>query len=579
MVSGNKNGLKLRITGPDGAVQEAVSDAESVIVGSGAQAAVKLMDPRVSNLHVMLKVDPGGAVTAIDLGSEAGTEVGGQRVVGPRTLSPGDVLMLGGSRVEVVFGDAGGTHPPAGAQVDSAAMQGSMMHAPSRAVPHRPSTSGNQVVPPGLRNRATAPAAAPSPRAKVVRSPATAHLQEPLPPEARPTADNRVLQVRQFWGDQMLAVEHFRDGVPVTVGDGKKNFFQVYADEVGARHTLAVARGERYELTVPAASGVIVTRDGDVRTRDALRSDSQLKASGEHHVYTLGLHERAEVSLGTLTFVVRYVKPSPAVAVNALKELDFTWMKIASITLLGAGAFVLAMLLTPHAAAPSADDILQSQQRVAKFLVKPQQPVDLKRFKLKGAEEGAKAKDEEGKFGKEEAKKAEADPSKAGAPMVNKNKREQDRKVVAQAGLLGRLQGAQGRRGSDVFGPGGLGTGINNALGGLKSGAGLGDAHGVGGMGSRGSGTGGGGTALGLGGLGTKGKGPGMGDAGGIDLVGPRQDGDQDRPRQDDGDWRPGQGRHREDHPQPPERDQILLRDGAEQEPEPRGQGGGGLHH
>ncbi|MET0406632.1 MAG: FHA domain-containing protein, partial [Cystobacter sp.] len=99
---GKKNGLMLRITGPDGSVHEAVSDAESVIVGSGAQAAVKILDPRVSNLHVMLKVER-GAVTAIDLGSEAGTQVGGQRVVGPKTLSPGDVLMLGGSQVEVFY--------------------------------------------------------------------------------------------------------------------------------------------------------------------------------------------------------------------------------------------------------------------------------------------------------------------------------------------------------------------------------------------------------------------------------------------------------------------------------------------
>jgi hypothetical protein len=48
-----------------------------------------------------------------------------------------------------------------------------------------------------------------------------------------------------------------------------------------------------------------------------------------------------------------------------------------------------------------------------------------------------------------------------------------------------------------VFGPGGLGTGINNSLGGLKGGAGAVDAHGVGGLGSRGTGSGGGGTGLG----------------------------------------------------------------------------------
>src|SRR5262249_10246024 len=64
------------------------------------------------------------------------------------------------------------------------------------------------------------------------------------------------------------------------------------------------------------------------------------------------------------------------------------------------------------------------------------------------------------------------------------------------------------------------GSGINQALGGLKPGAGLTDARGVGGLGARGSGVGGGGTALGLGGLGTKGDGPGTGGSGLVDLSG-----------------------------------------------------------
>jgi hypothetical protein len=515
MAAGKRNGLTLRITGPDGTVHEAVSDAESVIVGSGAQAAVKILDPGVSNLHVMLKVETGGAVTAIDLGSEAGTQVGGQRVVGPKKLAPGDVLRLGGSQVEVFFGE----EPAAGAQVNGGLLQGSVLHPPTRVEePITPRASGSHAVPPGLRNRA-APSV--NPKARVVRTsrpPLAAHMQEPLPPEALPTKDAKVLQVRQLWGDQMLGVQHFRDGVQVTIGEGKKNFFHVYEPEVGARHVLAVSQGEHFELRVPASAGVFVTRNGDVRTKDALRAEGKLAAKGGEHVYQLGLHERAEVTLGTIAFVVRYVKPSPAVVVNTLESTDFTWLKVASITLLAAGAFVAAMVLTPRSDAPNADDILQAQQRVAKLLVQPQKPIDMKKFK-KTAEEGEKAKGEEGKFGKEEAKQAEAEPSKPGSPIVNKTKHEQDRKLVGAVGLLGAMKGLKGGA-SEVFGPGGLGTGINNALGGLRSGAGQGDAQGVGGLGSRGKGAGGGGVALGMGGLGTRGDGRGVGGSGGIDLSG-----------------------------------------------------------
>ncbi|SES99933.1 TonB family protein [Stigmatella erecta] len=527
MAAAKNNGLRLRITGPDGSTMEAIADTESIIVGSGAQAAVKIADPSVSNLHVMLKVDKEGGVTAIDLGSEAGTQVGDQRLLVPKALVPGDVLKMGSSRLEVLFGEApaAAPKPPAGAQVNGRSFQSSVTQrapvppappaAPEIVIP----SASRAVAPPGMKAKSlpAVPAVA-----RVAQKPQVpAHLQEPLPPDALPTPEAKILQVAMLWGDQLLEVRHFRDGVPVTIGEGKKSVFHVFVPEVGARHVLAVGKGEQVELRVPGKAGVIVTSQGDVRTKDALRASGQLSqaAATEGQVFTLGLHDRAEVSLGTLAFVVRYVRPSPAIQVSAVEEADFTYFKIACITLLASGALVAAMLLTPRSDAPTADDMLQSQQRVAKFLVTPEKKQELKKLKLAGVEEGAKAKDEEGKFGKEEAKKAEADPSKAGTPVVDKTKKEKDRQVVGQVGLLGAFKGLKGGA-SDVFGPGGLGTGINNALGGLKTGAGLGDAQGVGGLGSRGTGSGGGGKALGIGGLGTQGGGRGTGGTGGIDLSG-----------------------------------------------------------
>jgi TonB family protein len=530
MAAANNNGLRLRITGPDGSTMETIADTESIIVGSGAQAAVKIQDPSVSNLHLMLKVDKDGGVTAIDLGSESGTQVGGQRLMVPKTLASGDVLTVGASRVEVLWGEAEPPAPkvPAGAQVSGTGFQGSVTQrtpvAPVPPVRHAAPEvvvppSGRTLTPPGLKVKAT-PTPVPLPvQAKKPETPA--HLQEPLPPDAVPTPQAKVLQVAMLWGDQILEVQHFRDGVPVSIGEGKKNFFHVFASGVGARHVLAVSQGGKVELRVPAGGGVIVTTQGDVRTKDALRASGQLApaVADKGQVFSLGLHDRAEVSLGTISFVVRYVKPSAAVRINTLNEADFTYFKITCITLLAAAAVIVAMLLTPRSELPSPDDILQDQQRVAKFLIKPEKKIEVKKLKLSGAEEGAKAKDEEGKFGKEEAKKEEADPSRPGTPVVDKTKREKDRQVVGRVGLLGAFKGLKGGA-TDVFGPGGLGTGINNSLGGLRSGAGLGDAQGVGGLGSRGNGSGGGGTALGIGGLGTKGDGHGTGGHGGIDLGG-----------------------------------------------------------
>lgn len=557
MAAAKNNGLTLRITGPDGSTVEAVSEAESVIVGSGAQAAVKIQDPRVSNLHVMLKVDKDGSVTAIDLGSESGTEVRGERLVIPTALKPGDVLKMGGSRVEVLFGPPEPVrHAPAGALVAGPAFQNSVttqrapvtvpevVTPPSALNPPRPPVP---VPMPGPRVEASAsgvsvrterpitpvvpPVAPPvanrvGPQSRAVTPPATAkakptvapHLQEPLPPEAMPLPDAKVLQVAMLWGDQMLEVQHFKDGVPVTIGEAKKNFFHVFEPSVGQRHVLAVSRGDKLEVRAPAGAGLIVTNQGHVRGKESLRAAGALTGDKEQ-VLTLGLHDRVEVSLGNVAFVARYVRPSPAIAANSLAEADFTFFKIASICILAALAVVMAMVLTPRAEHPETADIFQDQQRVAKFLITPEKKLEQKKLQLTGVEEGAKAKDEEGKFGKEEAKQQEAAPSKPGTPVVDKNKKEKDRQVVGKVGLLGAFKGLKGGA-SDVFGPGGFGTGLNNALGGLKGGAAMGDAQGVGGLGSRGTGTGGGGTALGIGGLGTQGTGRGAGGSGGIDLGG-----------------------------------------------------------
>jgi TonB family protein len=141
---------------------------------------------------------------------------------------------------------------------------------------------------------------------------------------------------------------------------------------------------------------------------------------------------------------------------------------------------------------------------------------------VSGVQEGAKAREDEGKLGKREAKKKQAAPARKGAPAVEPDKRESDRRKVMKVGLVAALSkiGAGAGSGSNVLGPGGLGIGINNALGGMKGGAGAGDAYGVGGLGSRGTGQGGGGTALGIGGLGTKGSGKGAGGYGDVDLGG-----------------------------------------------------------
>lgn len=534
--------ITLQITGPDGATSETTSELESIIVGSGAGAAVKVADPRVSNLHCMIKVEKNGSVSVLDLGSETGTRVKDQTVLAPRMLTTGEVINIGGSSMTVTIEDpeveartaempVAMPPPPPAAAIAEAKVQHAPPPPPAAAFVAPPPPSPAPVV-----AAAPAPAPAPAAKKKVVPAPppralagtgknAAALFSEPLPAEAIPTETEKILEVALLWGDTLINVQHFADGVPVVIGEEKGAHFTVMTPGAGESFVVAQSKGSSIVVNAPLDAGLVVTvRGNSHKTREQLKSEGKLRAAEGGYradAVELGLHDRAQVSLDSVAFIIRYVRPSAAIAMNTLQEHDFTFFKIVSICLMAFFALVAAMIITPIAVGGEGDDIFANPAKYVKMVVKPEKKQEIKKFKdLSGVEEGAKAKDKEGKFGKQDAKKNEADPSKKGAPVVDANKREEDRKKVSSlmAGMFG------GGAASNVFGPGGLGTGINNALGGLQGGAGVGDAQGVGGLGSRGSGSGGGGTGLGLGGLGTKGGGRGAGGYGSIDLGGRGKD-------------------------------------------------------
>ncbi len=515
MSNSSNHPVTIRIITPDGSVQESKLEQENLILGSGPGAAILIPDPQVSPLHLMLKVEKDGAIKAIDLGSEHGSRIGNAAILAPTRVASGDVINVGRSRVEVVFGRA------APARVEVAAPR----PAPAPTGRNDFDFSNNRVE---LRSAiAAAPRVAPRlPEAPAAQAPASARVAAP---EARldlrgpfplagamaaqpPQLGTHALQVALAWGDQLLGVQHYGDGFPVTIGEGRKNEFHVFSPAVGDSFTLATSKGGKLSLNLPPGAKVEVLGDSARRI-------------GAGRTFEVGLHEKVRVDLENVSFLLRHVTPPPHIKAKNPAEGDYQFLKVTVMTVMLAAAFLAAMLLIPRNTENVADTMDDSNRnRAVALLIKkapppPPPPAPKARAEEKsGAEEGAKAKEEEGKAGRLQAEKVDADPSKKGSPVVDPNKKEKDRQKVLSSGLLAALGGKRGAT-SDVMGPGGLGSGINTAMGGLKGGAGIGDAKGLGGLGSRGSGTGGGGTGLGLGGLGTNGTGRGAGGSG-LDLGG-----------------------------------------------------------
>lgn len=519
--------LKLSITGPDGSRSEVTLDRENIMIGTDATAAVRLADDQVSGVHAMLKVAPSGEVRVVDLGSERGTFLGDKTVVNAAVPS-GSILRLGRTSIRVDYANGGAKAEPANAAPPK----------PQVAKPKQPPAAGKAAPPASDAPRSTPPAAGATdleqrwgkprwgPPRFVHREPvgalevrsasATRFFLEPLPEERRPSKENRRLQVTQLWGDTIVDARAYAPDEEATLGP--EGDFDVSVDGLGARFVLARGTSEGFAVTVPDGAKVAVARGGQEISLDALSMQPSDGAS-KGKTFDLGLADAALIHVGNFVFVLRQVAPPKKIVTRVWDEFDFYFSRTLSIVLLAAVFLVGAFFITPVHSETLGEDLFKNANRYAKYIVKPPEKPKKLLKDLSGVKEGAKAKGDEGKFGKKEAQKKEADPSKKGAPVVNANKREEDRKKVMSS--LSWLGGGGGEgAASNIFGPGGLGTGINNALGGLQGGAGLGDAHGVGGLGSRGTGPGGGGTALGIGGLGTKGGGRGRGGYGTLDLGG-----------------------------------------------------------
>ena len=84
---------RLVITDPEDHLGQILSlSMPEMIIGHSDTADLILEDRFVSRRHALVTVDPGGAVTILDLNSTGGTFVNEERLTGPRGLEPGDIV-------------------------------------------------------------------------------------------------------------------------------------------------------------------------------------------------------------------------------------------------------------------------------------------------------------------------------------------------------------------------------------------------------------------------------------------------------------------------------------------------------
>ncbi|MBC7793516.1 MAG: energy transducer TonB [Clostridia bacterium] len=326
-----------------------------------------------------------------------------------------------------------------------------------------------------------------------------------------PAVENpRQLEIAMYWGDTRMSVLVLDTPRPVTVGYGIVDFPAFLPTGI-ERYVIADVSGEDTFFEVGRGMEVEIRGEDemplDIKRLVKLGRAPTSALDGRGTRLKLEKRERIAIALGDMVFAARWVPKQ--LPLGPLVKLDKHFAAALGATVI-AHIFALAVMLsTPYTDPELPIEMLENPTRTAKLVLeeRAKKPIPIVRENAAAAQ-GGKAHGDEGAAGRPSDTPRETAPSGKGVPVPSK--RERDRQVARRSGLLQVLGQGRDNATASVFNPGGLGSGIDDALGGLKANA-RGESGGVGGAGGKGTNLGGGGkSSLGIGGVGS-GSGVGQG--------------------------------------------------------------------
>jgi len=468
-------------------------DRDIIKIGRLSSAHLCLDDEKVSRIHSVIEVGADGALSIVDMGSVEGTFVNGKRV-NKGAVSAGDEIRVGNTilRVEprsAVAAAAADLASAASPEVAQAPISGE----------HGPELGVSPPVPPeGAAVAKAAPRVDRRPRAQARSSKSTGPLG---------------LELSFMWGDHRVGEFFLKPrstkafsvgtapGVDFVTGDANLN---------GPKFDIVRADNDGFQLRFTNRLNGELQRNGAPLQLKQLVQTGQVQHDGDAYSLSLDGDDFAWVDLGAVRLEVS-IQPVPKpVLVPFFETVDFTALNIFLLMFFLASLFVITSLNRNLEGEGYKDELSSTQARIAKLIIKPPQ-IQKNPFlrmlaqKKNQGEIAAKHRGEEGQMGKKDAPKRDA----RAAPKGDPNDKDQAR-LMAQ-----NIFGKSGQGISTIFGHNGLGGELKSAMGNMF-GTTAGDARGFGGLGLKGTGSGGGGTGdtIGIGGIGTKGRGGGVGSYG-----------------------------------------------------------------
>ncbi len=502
-------------------------------IGRLSSAHLSIEDEKISRIHSVIQVAADGQLSILDMGSAEGTFVNGKRI-SKGTLQSGDEITLGGTRLVLEVGptlDASAVvPPPALATSGNAAIALRPVPEPSQpSAPPLEQAPYPQVVPeaPPAPVQDELPVVAATGRKRREAEPLTDVTLSHRGRGANVAADGATedgVEVRVFWEETLLGSMVEVRPAQVTIGSGDVDF--LVPDDLLPSPRFAVVKTSRsgevtFRFTEKMEGEFQPAGQAPVRLGDLI---ARGQVATEDGAYALPLPSGglAWVSLGALTIEVE-LTPVPARAVAPFWDgIDYRFINLALLMGFAMLLFIFSAATYPLDTDTTADDLFRNPHAMTKFIVKPPEKLKnpfLDRLKSeadKGREKGEQAEKHAGKEGAMGKKNAPNKNAKSAPKAIDINAKE----VVKNSALMQAL-GAKGGL-STILGSGGLGGDLKGALGHMFGPA-VGDSGGLGGLGLRGTGQGGGGFGgtIGIGDIGTKGRGGGLGGYGsGVGLGG-----------------------------------------------------------
>jgi hypothetical protein len=509
--------LTLKVYKDDQLIATREYDRDIIKIGRLASAHLCLDDEKVSRIHSVIEVSPNGALSIIDMGSVEGTYVNGQRV-NKGAIANGDEIKVGETVIRVAVSSAATSLASAAATGD-----------PSESAEAAPTEDVAQPLP-----QAAAPSRAspPPPPADTSERAANggartgaASASSRVRPARRKGSGPLGLELRFKWGDRIVGEYFLKPQVKrsFTVGtEAGVDFAMGDAKLPGDKFEVVQSDGQNFLLRFTAKMNGELHRDGSVSDLRQVIESQRCEHDGDAYSLHLEPNDFAWVDLGAIDLEVCFQPIPKPIFVPFLETIDFTVLNIFLVMFLLAALFVISALNRELEGEGYVDELSGNQARIAKLIIKPPE-IQKNRFLEKLAKQkenqgemAAKHSGEEGQMGKKDAPKRNTRTAPKGDP----NNKDQAR-MMAQR-IFG--QGSGGI--STIFGHNGLGGELKSAMGNMFGSA-PGDARGLGGLGLRGSGSGGGGmgNSIGIGGIGTKGRGGGVGSYGsGAGYLGGKKD-------------------------------------------------------